>query len=162
MKNESCSVVSDSLWPMTHTVHGILQARILAWLAVPFSRKSSQPRDQTQVSYIAGRFFTSWATRKAREAGIIIPILWLRLMKLWELKQFFSPQGHRVISGKRPGLKVILSWVFQIEGAVFSHGDGDPRAPLGCSASSTEPGCLLGSSSCRAPSLACIGHLFSQ
>ena len=43
-------------------VHGILQARILEWVAVSFSRGSSQPRDQTQVSHIAGGFFTSWAT----------------------------------------------------------------------------------------------------
>ena len=48
-----------------HTVHGILQARILEWVAVPFSRGSSQPRDQTQVSHIAGGFFISWATREA-------------------------------------------------------------------------------------------------
>ena len=41
------------------TVHGILQARILEWVAFPFSRGSSQPRDRTQVSHIAGRFFTS-------------------------------------------------------------------------------------------------------
>ena len=41
----------------------ILQARILEWVAFPFSRRSSQPRDQTQVSRIAGGFFTSWATR---------------------------------------------------------------------------------------------------
>ena len=47
------------------TVHGILQARILQRVAFPFSRGSSQPRDQTQVSPIAGRFFTSWATREA-------------------------------------------------------------------------------------------------
>ena len=40
------------------SVHGILQARILAWVAMPFSRESSQPRDRTQVSCIAGRFFT--------------------------------------------------------------------------------------------------------
>ena len=40
------------------SVHGILQARILEWVAVPFSRGSSQPRDQTQVSHIAGGFFT--------------------------------------------------------------------------------------------------------
>ena len=46
-------------------VHGILQARILEWVAFPFSRGSSQPRDQTQVSWIAGGFFTSWATREA-------------------------------------------------------------------------------------------------
>ena len=50
---------------MDYTVHGILQARILEWVAFPFSRGSSQPRDQTQVSRIAGRFFTSWATREA-------------------------------------------------------------------------------------------------
>ena len=42
-------------------VHGILQARILEWIAFPFSRWSFQPRDWTQVSCIAGRFFTSWA-----------------------------------------------------------------------------------------------------
>ena len=50
---------------MEYTVHGILQARILEWVAVPFSRGSSQSRDQTQVSQIAGRFFTSGATREA-------------------------------------------------------------------------------------------------
>ena len=43
--------------PMDYTVHGILQARILEWGAFPFSRGSSQPRDQTQVSHIAGGFF---------------------------------------------------------------------------------------------------------
>ena len=43
--------------PMDCIVHGILQARILEWVAFPFSRGSSQPRDQTQVSHIAGGFF---------------------------------------------------------------------------------------------------------
>ena len=45
--------------PMDYTVHGILQARILEWVVFLFSRGSSQPRDQTQVSLIAGEFFTS-------------------------------------------------------------------------------------------------------
>ena len=45
--------------PMDCTVHGILQARILEWVTIPFSKGSSQPRDQTQVSLILGRFFTS-------------------------------------------------------------------------------------------------------
>ena len=49
--------------PVDYTVHGILQARILEWVA--FSRGSSKPRDWTQVSHIAGEFFTSWATREA-------------------------------------------------------------------------------------------------
>ena len=44
------------------TVHGILQARILEWMAFSFSGGSSQSRDWTQVSHIAGGFFTSWAT----------------------------------------------------------------------------------------------------
>ena len=46
------------------SVHGIIQARVLGWVAMPFSRGSSQPRDWTQVSRISGRFFTIWATRE--------------------------------------------------------------------------------------------------
>ena len=53
---QSCPVLCD---PMDYIVCGILQARILEWVAIPFSRGSSQPRDQTQVSLILGRFFTS-------------------------------------------------------------------------------------------------------
>ena len=69
-KIDSCSVMSDSWQPMNcslpgSSVHGILQARILEWVAIPFSRGSSPPKDQTQVSFTAGRFFTIWATRKA-------------------------------------------------------------------------------------------------
>ena len=51
--------------PPGSSVHGILQATILEWVAIPFSRGSSQLRDQIQVSWIAGGFFTIWATRKA-------------------------------------------------------------------------------------------------
>ena len=53
---QSCPTLCD---PMDYTVHGILQARILEWEAFPFSRESSQPRDQTQVSHNAGGFLTS-------------------------------------------------------------------------------------------------------
>ena len=60
--SESHSVVSNSLGP--HTVHGILQTRILK-VAFPFSRGSSQARDQTQVSYTADGFLTSWASSPA-------------------------------------------------------------------------------------------------
>ena len=45
--------------PMDYTVHEIIHARILEWVPFSFSRGSSQPRDQTQVSCIAGRFFTN-------------------------------------------------------------------------------------------------------
>ena len=59
--------MSDSLWlhgllPSRLLVHGILQARVLEWVAISFSRVSSQPRDQTQVSRISGRRFNLWAT----------------------------------------------------------------------------------------------------
>ena len=47
------------------SVHVIFQTRVLEWVAISFSRGSSQPRDQTQVSSIAGRCFTLWATREA-------------------------------------------------------------------------------------------------
>ena len=64
---QSCRILCD---PMDcnlsgSSVHGILQAGKLEWVAIPFSRGSFQPRDWTQVSHIAGRFFTVWATRKA-------------------------------------------------------------------------------------------------
>ena len=57
---QSCSTLCG---PMNCTVHGILPARILEWVAFPFSRRSSQSRDRSQVSRIAGGFFTNWALR---------------------------------------------------------------------------------------------------
>ena len=59
--------------------YGILQARILEWVAIPFSRGSSQPRDWTWVSCIAGRVFTFWATR---EAQIWFNMCWNKFIKL--------------------------------------------------------------------------------
>ena len=53
--------------PPGSSVHGILQARILEWVAIPFSRGPSRPRDWTQVSQTAGRFFTIWATRETHK-----------------------------------------------------------------------------------------------
>ena len=63
-----CPTLSD---PIDYTVHETLQARILEWVHFPFSRGSSQPRDQTQVSQIAGGFFTSWATRETHIKTIL-------------------------------------------------------------------------------------------
>ena len=53
---QSCPILCN---PMEYIVHGILQARILEWVTFPFSRGSSQTRDQTQVSHTAGGFFTN-------------------------------------------------------------------------------------------------------
>ena len=63
---QSCATLCN---PMYDTVHGILQARILEWIAFPLSRGSSQPKDRTQVSHIAVGVFTSWATGKAKNTG---------------------------------------------------------------------------------------------
>ena len=78
----SCSVVSNSLWPygLQSTRLSVLgnspgknngvekkKKRILEWVAMFPSRGYSQPRDQTQVSHTAGRFFTNWATKEAEE-----------------------------------------------------------------------------------------------
>ena len=59
-----CPTLCD---PMDYTVYGILQARILESVVIPFSSGFSQPKDWTQVSCIAGGFFNSWATREAQE-----------------------------------------------------------------------------------------------
>ena len=64
---QSCPTLCDPMdcSPPGSSVHGILQARVLEWVAISFSRGSSRPRDQTWVSSIAGRCFTVSATREA-------------------------------------------------------------------------------------------------
>ena len=64
--NHCYEVPQGFIWDKS-SVHGILQARILEWVAVSFSRGSSQPRDQTQISCIVGGFFAILATREAWE-----------------------------------------------------------------------------------------------
>ena len=54
--------------PPGSSVHGTLQAKILEWVATSFSRGCSQPRDWTQVTFIASRFFTIWATRETHKS----------------------------------------------------------------------------------------------
>ena len=62
---QSCPTLWDPVDLPGSSVHGILQARILEWVAISFSKGSSQPRDRTQVSHTAGRRFNLWATREA-------------------------------------------------------------------------------------------------
>ena len=57
--------------PPSSSVHGILQARILEWVAISFSRGSSRPRDRTQVSHITGRRFNLCTTREAPRVRIL-------------------------------------------------------------------------------------------
>ena len=72
----SCDPMDCS--PPSSSVHGILQARIMEWVAISFSRGSSWPRSRTQVSCIAGRFFTNWAMREAPHT------VWFQL-KFWKM-----------------------------------------------------------------------------
>ena len=58
--------------PLYFFVHGILQARILEWIAIFSFRGSSPPRDQTRVSCIAGRFFIIWTTRASQFSGFLV------------------------------------------------------------------------------------------
>ena len=73
--NQSCPTLSNLMdrSPPGSSVHGILQARILEWIAFPFSKGSSKPRDRTLVSHTAGGFFTSWATREAQKVLLFKP-----------------------------------------------------------------------------------------
>ena len=85
--NQSCPTLSDPMdcSPPGSSVHGILQARILEWVAISFSRGSSQPRDWTQVSRIVDRRFNLWTTREAT-------VLWGRLLAYFEgCKLYLSP-----------------------------------------------------------------------
>ena len=103
---QSCPTPCD---PMDYTVHGVLKARILEWVAFPFSRGLSQPRNWTGVSCIAGGFFINWAIRQAL------------LMMQHDTKRIWN--SLRIKRTMRPLhgiLKLTLS---------FLQGEGDQRAP---------------------------------
>ena len=73
--------------------HGSLQARILQWMAIPFSRGSSWPRDPTSISCIAGLFFTLWATREVQgkvDGWEIVNAMLLLCVSSSQTKQWFS------------------------------------------------------------------------
>ena len=70
---QSCLILCDPMdcSPSGSSVHGILQARILEWVVISFSRGSSQPRDWTRFFCIAERFFTVWGTREAYKKKVM-------------------------------------------------------------------------------------------
>ena len=85
-------------------LHEILQARILVYVVIPFSRESSCPRDQTWVSCIAGRLFTIWATREAHERETLHVGLGEKMVALW-YKRYQNPQ-----LGEMPNLHQTETW----------------------------------------------------
>ena len=101
VRGDSPSVVSNSptlcdpmdCSPAGSSVHGILQARILEWVAIPFSRGSSWLRYQTLGSCIAGRFFTIWATGEALS-------IWYLELFLLELQSVTFSSGFSVARGQ--------------------------------------------------------------
>ena len=105
---QSCPTLCN---PIDYPVHGILQARILEWVAFPFSMGSSQLRDRTQVSRIAGRFFTSWATREAQE--------------YWSRKPLSSPADLPDPEIK-PGSPALQA------DSLATERSGEPISPLSC------------------------------
>ena len=90
------------------SVHGILQARILEWVAIPFSRGSSWPWDWTRVFCIAGRFFMVWATREAHRMCLCVSVLVVQLCLTLCNSTDCSPSGssvHGICQAR------ILEWV---------------------------------------------------
>ena len=82
---QSCPTLCDPMdcSPPGSSLHGILQARILEWVAISFSRGSSRPRDWTRVSLIPGRRFNLWATREA-QIKVMLNLTWVKnLLKTW-------------------------------------------------------------------------------
>ena len=82
-ESESRSVMSNSLWH--HIVHRNHQATILEQIAYPFSSGTSQPKNWTSVSCIAGRFYTSWATRETPSLGVPYLGRFLLCQFLWRV-----------------------------------------------------------------------------
>ena len=114
----SCSVMSTFCNPMDNSplessARGILQARILEWVAIPFSRGHSRPRDQTQVSCIADRFCTNWATREALYTEYIMQKCQVGWIMSWnqgcrekyqqpQICRWYHPNGRKQRGTKEP------------------------------------------------------------
>ena len=93
---ESCPTLCDPVdcSPPGSSIHGILQARILEWGAISFSRGSSQPRDWTQVSCIAGRRFNHWATEAGQQAFLFSLALGLHLRWVWTASLLYLERSN--------------------------------------------------------------------
>ena len=83
------------------SVYGIFQARILEWVAISSSRRSSQPRDWTQVSRIVGRRFTVWATREVHAVS------WGTAISGWFVRRWEDDSTHQVscVQRQAPGIE---------------------------------------------------------
>ena len=134
------------------SIHGILQARILEWIAISFSRGSSRPRDWTRVSGIGGRHFNLWATREAWEIKPVnpkgnqswkfigridvegeAPILWPPDVKSWLIRK--DPDtGKNWRQEKKGTTDEMVGWRHHLKGHEFEQapGVGDKQGNLAC------------------------------
>ena len=110
----SCPTLCDPVdcSPPGSSVHGILQARILEGVALPFSKGSSRPRDWTQVSHITGRFFTIWAIR---EVSVLVGYLYIFVYNLLgKMAVWQSTEGAGLLCMRCQavfwGLRLWCSW----------------------------------------------------
>ena len=87
--------------PMVYIVHGTLPARILEWVAFLFSRGSSQPEDQTQVSRIAGRFFTEPSGDQNDQTLTIMHSA--QTVTLYMFKTSRTRHAHTILTQTLPG-----------------------------------------------------------
>ena len=101
--SQSCPTLWD---PMDYIVNGILQARVLEWVAFPFSRGSSQTRDWTQVFWIMHRFFINWAMREAQQCINKMKISRKRLQKI-----FLKYQTEIMVLKNITTESVEVSWI---------------------------------------------------
>ena len=122
---QSCPTVCDPMDcnPPGSSVHGILQARILEWVAISFSRGSFQLRDQTQVSCIAGRCFTNWATR---EGFLVGPHQTLAESIIKMQAEWVIVDGDGWV--KKPGVERInYTWMSEVDQQRKMDSTGDSR-----------------------------------
>ena len=119
-----CDPVECSL--PSYSVHGILQARILEWISIPFSRVSSRHRNWTQVSHTTGRFFTAWATGKGifpaqGSNSVLCHCRWT----FYKLSHQGSPQINMLHSKDFPGGPVAKILNSQCRGTGFHPCSGN-------------------------------------
>ena len=100
---QECPTLGDPMdcSPPNFSVHGILQARILEWVAIPFCRRSSWPRDWTQFSHIAGRFFIQESPGRA-----ISSVQLLSHVRLFATLWIAARQASLTITNSRSSLKL--------------------------------------------------------
>ena len=112
------------------SVHGILQARILEWVAISFSRRSSQPRDWTQVSRIVGRCFTVWATREEVCEDNTIRKKMNQIFRVYDLSQFLNLKIKSSLPKQfspLTNLLLIFSWCHSIYSCLEKDGEGSEQ-----------------------------------